>query len=129
MRSLEAMIHSVLAETGPDKWEHYSFMATIFAAIWALAIIGITQEIMIGKKTRKYSLYIYVFMGWLILFAIKPFINSLPEQGVWWIVTCGMCYMFGLFFFLLDEKFKHFHGKLNLRYKYFPAQIFEVSSF
>ncbi|MGZ3726721.1 MAG: PAQR family membrane homeostasis protein TrhA [Pseudobdellovibrio sp.] len=83
---------------------------SIFAAIWVLALIGITQEILIGKKTRKYSLFIYVVMGWLILVAIKPFINSLPERGVWWIVTCGMCYTFGIFFFLLDEKYKHFHG-------------------
>jgi hypothetical protein len=29
------MIIPLLAEAGTDKWEHYSFVATVFAAIWA----------------------------------------------------------------------------------------------
>lgn len=83
---------------------------TLFIIIWILAIIGITQEILIGKKTRKYSLFIYLLMGWLIIVAIKPLINSLPERGIWWLVSGGFAYTLGVFFFILDEKIKHFHG-------------------
>lgn len=83
---------------------------TLFGIIWALAIIGIFQEILIGKKTRRYSLILYVVMGWLIVIAIKPLIASLSTEGMWWLSAGGFSYTFGVIFFLMDEKFKHFHG-------------------
>jgi hemolysin III len=83
---------------------------TLFGIIWALAIIGICQEVLIGKKTRRYSLILYVVMGWLIVIAIKPLIASLSPDGMWWLSAGGFSYTFGVIFFLMDEKFKHFHG-------------------
>ena len=88
---------------GPWGW-------TLFGIIWALAIIGIFQELLIGKKTRRYSLILYVVMGWLIVIAIKPLIASLSSEGMWWLSAGGFSYTFGVIFFLMDEKFKHFHG-------------------
>lgn len=83
---------------------------TLFGIIWALAVIGIFQEILIGKKTRRYSLILYVVMGWLIVIAINPLIASLSSAGMWWLSAGGFSYTFGVIFFLLDEKYKHFHG-------------------
>lgn len=87
---------------------------SIFITIWLLAVAGIIQEILLGKKTRKFSIIIYLVMGWLILIAIKPLVNSLPSAGLWWLVAGGLSYTFGVVFFLLDEKFKHFHGIWHL---------------
>jgi hemolysin III len=36
---------------------------TLFTVIWALAILGIVQEVLLGKKTRKLSIFIYLLMG------------------------------------------------------------------
>lgn len=83
---------------------------TLFGIIWTLAIIGIFQEVLIGKKTRRYSLILYVVMGWLIVIAIKPLIASLSPAGMWWLSAGGFAYTFGVIFFLLDEKYRHFHG-------------------
>ncbi len=83
---------------------------TLFGIIWSLVVIGIFQEILIGKKTRRYSLILYVVMGWLIVIAIKPLIASLSPAGMWWLSAGGFSYTFGVIFFLLDEKYKHFHG-------------------
>lgn len=83
---------------------------TLFGIVWALAIIGIAQELWIGKRTRKFSIMIYLLMGWLVMVAIKPLINSLPLPGLIWIVSGGLAYTLGVVFFLLDEKIKHFHG-------------------
>ncbi len=83
---------------------------TLFGIIWTLAVIGIFQEILIGKKTRRYSLILYVVMGWLIVIAINPLIASLSSAGMWWLSAGGFSYTFGVIFFLLDEKYKHFHG-------------------
>ena len=83
---------------------------TLFGIIWVLAVIGIFQEILIGKKTRRYSLILYIIMGWLIVIAINPLIASLSIDGMWWLSAGGFSYTFGVIFFLLDEKYRHFHG-------------------
>lgn len=83
---------------------------SLFAVIWGLALIGIVQEILIGKKTRLYSLIIYPLMGWIIVVAIEPLLQGLSMAGLWWLIAGGLAYTFGIVFFLLDEKVKHFHG-------------------
>jgi hemolysin III len=82
----------------------------LFVIVWALALIGIAQEVTIGKRTRKFSIIIYLVMGWLVVVAIKPLIISLPPAGFLWITAGGIAYTLGVGFFLLDEKIKHFHG-------------------
>ena len=82
----------------------------LFGIVWGLALIGITQEIFLGKKTRLYSLIIYPVMGWIIVLAIGPLLKELSTVGVWWLAAGGLAYTFGIIFFLLDEKIKHFHG-------------------
>ncbi len=87
---------------------------TLFGVVWGLAIIGIIQEIYIGKKTRLYSLIIYPVMGWIIVLAIEPLLKGLSSAGLWWLAAGGLAYTFGIVFFLLDEKVKHFHGVWHL---------------
>ena len=92
---------------GPWGW-------SLFGVIWGLALIGIIQEVLIGKKTRKYSLLIYLLMGWLILLAIKPLLASLAPMGVVWLASGGVAYTVGVIFFVFDEKVRHFHGIWHL---------------
>lgn len=92
---------------GPWGW-------SLFAIIWSLAIIGIVQEIYLGKKTRRYSLIIYPLMGWIIVIAIQPLIEKLSVNGMWWLAAGGLSYTLGIVFFLMDEKVKHFHGVWHL---------------
>jgi len=92
---------------GPWGW-------SLFGAVWGLALIGMVQEILVGKKTRKYSLIIYPLMGWLIVVAMKPLMETLNPIGLRWLAAGGLAYTFGIVFFLLDEKFKHFHGIWHL---------------
>lgn len=87
---------------------------SLFAVIWSLALIGIIQEIYLGKKTRRYSLIIYLLMGWLIVIAIKPLIGALDPAGLWWLVAGGLSYTIGVIFFVMDEKVRHFHGVWHL---------------
>ena len=64
---------------GPWGW-------TLFGVNWALAAIGIAQELWIGRRTRLFSLLIYVVMGWLVLIAMGPLAAALPAPGLWWLV-------------------------------------------
>ncbi len=86
----------------------------IFGIIWSLAAVGIMCEFTIAKKTRIPSLFIYLIMGWLIIFAIKDLMLAMPAPGVALLAIGGMFYTVGVFFFVQDEKFKHFHGIWHL---------------
>ncbi len=86
----------------------------LFGIVWGLALIGITCEFTIAKKTRIPSLLIYLIMGWLIAFAIKDLLLVMSMPGVVLLAIGGMFYTLGVFFFVLDEKFKHFHGIWHL---------------
>jgi hemolysin III len=87
---------------------------SLFGVIWGLALIGIIQEVILGKRTRKYSLIIYLLMGWLIVVAMKPMIHALPAAALWWLAAGGLSYTGGVGFYVLDEKIKHFHGVWHL---------------
>ncbi|MBB5192343.1 hemolysin III [Silvimonas terrae] len=92
---------------GPWGW-------TLFGVNWALAVIGIIQEMLIGKRTRLFSMLIYVAMGWMVVFALKPLMAALPTVGFYWLAAGGIIYTVGIIFFLFDEKVKHFHGIWHL---------------
>ncbi len=93
--------------TGVWRW-------TIFGVIWGLAVIGILQEMMIGKKNRIISLIIYILMGWLITVATGPMLEHLSAEGFRWLVAGGLFYTTGVGIFVFDEKIKHGHGIWHL---------------
>ncbi|AZZ35284.1 hemolysin III [Bdellovibrio sp. qaytius] len=86
----------------------------IFGIIWSLAAIGISCEFTIAKKTRIPSLIIYLLMGWLIVFAFKDLMSGMPMPGVVLLAIGGLLYTGGVYFFVLDEKYEHFHGIWHL---------------
>jgi hemolysin III len=77
---------------------------------WGLAAVGIAYELTLAKHTRIPSLIIYVLMGWMIVFALKPLAMVLPMGGLVWLTLGGILYTGGIVFFLFDEKVRHFHG-------------------
>jgi hemolysin III len=68
---------------------------TIFCIIWVLAAIGIILKFYFTGRYSKISTTTYVLMGWVILIAIKPLINSMPAQGLLWLLAGGIFYTLG----------------------------------
>jgi hemolysin III len=87
---------------------------SIFGVVWGLAILGMCQELLIGRKTRRLSLIIYVLMGWLIVVAIEPMIERLPLSGLVWLSVGGLLYTGGIAFYVMDDRLKHAHGIWHL---------------
>lgn len=83
---------------------------SILGTIWTLAFIGIVQELLFGKKTRRYSVILYLLMGWVIVVATKPMIENLPIGAIIWLFLGGIAYTGGVVAFIFDEKIKHGHG-------------------
>jgi hemolysin III len=72
---------------------------TLFGLVWGLAIAGIVTEIVTGQKYKKLSLVLYIGMGWLIIIAVKPLIDTIPAGGLTLLVCGGLCYTLGVVFY------------------------------
>jgi len=57
---------------------------------------------------------IYLVMGWLIVMALKPLLQSLPAAGTIWLFAGGLFYTSGVYFYIRDKKVTHFHGIWHL---------------
>ncbi len=68
--------------------------------IWIFAILGIIMKTFYIHKFKKISLIFYLFMGWFIVFGIKPLLMSLPIQIVGLTVLGGLSYTFGVGFYI-----------------------------
>lgn len=93
---------------------HGTWGWTLFGIVWALAIIGILQEIKPRSEARVMSIVIYAVMGWIVLVAVNPLIAALSMTGFIWLALGGVFYTVGIIFFALDTKVRHFHGVWHL---------------
>lgn len=76
---------------------------TIFGLSWGLAIIGIVFKVFYFGKFDKISTIAYVLMGWVIIFAIKPLIDSFPVNGLLWLLAGGVAYTVGALLYSIKK--------------------------
>ena len=86
----------------------------IFGLIWGLAVLGIVLELFVQRGRRILPVMIYLVMGWLIIFALKPLLASLTTAGFSWLLLGGLLYSSGVFFYALSNKVTYFHGIWHL---------------
>jgi hemolysin III len=87
---------------------------TLFGLVWGLALAGILLESFSKKRKDLLTMLIYVSMGWLVLIAVKPLVQTLPSAGFFWLVLGGLFYTVGIVFYVFDKKVRHFHGIWHL---------------
>ncbi len=73
---------------------------TLFAVVWSLTVLGIIFKAFFVNRFKIVSTVAYVLMGWLIIFAIKPLFQALPEAGIAWLVAGGLAYTLGTIFYI-----------------------------
>jgi hemolysin III len=86
----------------------------LFAAVWALAVVGMLQEFRPSKGNRSLSIVIYLAMGWVGILAFKPLAGALGTAGLAWLLVGGICYTAGMAFYALDRRVPSFHGVWHL---------------
>ena len=80
----------------------------LFGVTWGMAVTGIILKFFHTGKYDSISTLMYVFMGWIIVFAIKPLINNLSSEGLFWLVAGGMAYTTGAILYSINKiKFNH----------------------
>jgi hemolysin III len=72
---------------------------SLFAVVWTLTAAGILFKIFFVYRFNILSTIAYILMGWIIIFAVKPLLHSLPEGGIAFLVAGGLAYMLGTIFY------------------------------
>jgi hemolysin III len=67
----------------------------LFAITWGMAVTGIVLKLFFTGRYNQVSTLMYVFMGWLIMFFIKPLIAQFPSAGLAWLLAGGISYTLG----------------------------------
>ena len=102
----------------------------IFIFTWTFALIGIVLKLFYTGKYDKISTIAYVAMGWIIIFAVKPLIENLPINGLYWLLAGGILYTIGAVLYSIKKiKFNHaiFHVFVLLgSFSHFMAIYFYV---
>ncbi|MBI5593435.1 MAG: hemolysin III family protein [Deltaproteobacteria bacterium] len=79
-----------------------------FGISWGLALTGLILKLFFTGKYDIISTIMYVFMGWIIVLAIKPLIHHLPLEGLFWLFAGGISYTMGAILYSIDKiKFNH----------------------
>ncbi len=81
---------------GRDGW-------VLFGVAWGLALIGITLKVFFTGRFKIVSTLMYVFMGWIIVFYIKPLSAVISKDGFTWLLIGGVCYTVGALIYMIKK--------------------------
>jgi len=70
------------------------------AAVWAIATLGALGKLFLVGIGRKFWVAVYLILGWLVVVALKPMIDSLAWYAFALLVTGGVLYSTGVIFYV-----------------------------
>ena len=80
----------------------------IFGTTWGMATVGIILKLFFTGRFKLASTLMYLFMGWVIIFAIEPLTRNLSADGLFWLVAGGISYTTGAILYAIKKiKFNH----------------------
>jgi hemolysin III len=79
----------------------------LFAAAWSLALLGIVFKLFFTGRFKFASTVVYIAMGWMVVFTVRPFLRGVPMPAVWWLLAGGIAYTLGTVFYLSRRRHAH----------------------
>lgn len=75
----------------------------IFGCAWGLAAVGICAELLLRPRKEWLSITVTLLMGWQIVLAFRPLLNSISTLGLVMVIVGGVVYSIGVIFYVLDK--------------------------
>lgn len=93
---------------------HGTVGIALLILVWSIAIFGILTKLFWFNAPRWLSTAIYVVMGWSALLVLPPLFESMPIEGLMWLLLGGILYTVGAVIYAtkwprLTEKWIGFH--------------------
>ena len=81
----------------------------LFGTVWVLALAGVIFKVVGGLRYPITSTAVYVAMGWLMVVAIQPLWQHMPQSGLLWLAAGGVAYTGGVVFYAMKRvRYGHF---------------------
>lgn len=72
--------------------------------MWSIVFLGVFFKLFFINRFKILSVILYMMMGWMLLFVIKPFIQNVPLSVFTWILAGGLSYSVGVYFYVKGHK-------------------------
>lgn len=82
---------------------------TLLGLVWGLAVAGVSLKAFYGISHARVFTCLYLFMGWLVLIAVKPLYAHIPLPGLLWLTAGGVAYTVGVAFYAAGSHLKYSH--------------------
>lgn len=86
----------------------------IFSIEWVCCIVGIILNSINLEKYKKFSIILYLIMGWMIIFSFDKLISSISIVGIYLMIIAGILYTLGAIFYGIGKKIKYMHGLFHI---------------
>jgi len=73
---------------------------SLFGVVWGLGIAGAVTDVTTGRRFKWLSILVYLVMGWLVVMALKPMLESMDRTTLIWMGAGGFFYTGGVGFYL-----------------------------
>ena len=87
---------TLISLRGPWGW-------TLLSLVWVLAVGGCLFKLFFVGRYPALSTTLYLVMGWLVVVAIGPVVESVPAVGLAWLLAGGLSYTVGVVFFTWER--------------------------
>ncbi|MBP1758189.1 MAG: hlyIII [Firmicutes bacterium] len=86
-----------------------AFGWVVFGVIAFCAVLGVTLNAVNLHRFKRFSLVLYVAMGWLAVFTIRPIYDMVSAKGILFLLLGGVAYTLGVWFYRKKESnYMHF---------------------
>lgn len=75
----------------------------VLGVVWTIALVGTILKLFFTGRYKILSTLLYVGMGWVIIFAIKPLMENLSGAGLWWLLGGGLAYTIGAILYSISR--------------------------
>lgn len=86
----------------------------LFGLVWGCAGVAAVFTAIDLKKYSKLSMACYICMGWCVIIAVKPVMNSVPTEGLIWLLAGGIAYTIGAAIYGVGKKHRYMHSIFHL---------------
>jgi hemolysin III len=70
------------------------------AAVWSIAALGALGKLFLTRMDRKFWVAVYLVLGWLVVVALKPMIDSVTWVALLLLAAGGVLYSTGVIFYV-----------------------------
>lgn len=75
----------------------------LLAGIWAIALIGIVLKLALPGRFDRFSIVLYLALGWSGVIFYDQVFAVLPSTTLWWLAAGGLLYTIGVVFHVWER--------------------------